>query len=164
MLDIPVPQKAKKPTTFHHNITSKEDKGERRRMRKNEAGRNETGSMKNALNAIAVFFGMKRATKLEILAALVGAGEWCCPPKDTRDLHGKLTCGVLQSIHTKKKNPQKLLRKCSHNARHPRLGFAKILTRPMPSPLPKKAGQTKPFVFGEVMLTDARSVGSHCCI
>lgn len=103
-------------------------------MRKNEAGRNETESMKNALKAIAVFFGMKRATKLEILAALVGAGERCCPPKDTRDLHGKLTRGVLQSIHIKKQNAPKLLRKCNHNARRPCMGFAKFLTRPTAPP------------------------------
>ena len=98
MLDIPVPQKAKKPTTFHHNMTSKEDKGERRRMRKNEAGRNETESMKIALNAIAVFLGMKRATKLEILAALVGAGERCCHPKNMHDvLEADIWCVTVNS-------------------------------------------------------------------
>ena len=47
-----------------------------RRMRKNESERGERKKMKEALETIKDFFGMKQATKYEVLAKLVDEGEY----------------------------------------------------------------------------------------
>lgn len=76
MLGIAIQPKTKGPKASRNTIT-KEDKKERRRQMKNENSRNDTELTGIALDAVAEFFGMKRATMLEKLAVLAEAGECC---------------------------------------------------------------------------------------
>ena len=97
MLGIFILPKAGKHGTTRYKAMAKEEREERRRKKKIENSRNETKFMGDAIKAIEEFFGMKRATRREVLAAFVEASEH--HPSSARDLRKTDIPCVTVNLH-----------------------------------------------------------------
>lgn len=75
MLGILVPPKKLAPKKQTKVCLDSHTKAERKKMRKNESGKEDTRRMRNAMKLIEKHFGMQKANKCEILARLVEEGE-----------------------------------------------------------------------------------------
>ena len=94
MLGISVPPKAGRRATSRIKAMNMAERKERRRERKNICGRNETEQTRSALNTIAESLGIKHATRREILAALIEAGEHYYHPNSAHALETDMSCMV----------------------------------------------------------------------
>jgi hypothetical protein len=75
VLGIPIPPKKLAPRKRAAVCVDAHTKAERKKVNKNQSGKEETKRMSEAMKIIEKHLGMKRANRREILARLVEEGE-----------------------------------------------------------------------------------------